>query len=364
MEKLIKIGITQGDINGVGYEVILKTFADERVFDMCIPILFGLQKVANYYKKQIETEELKSADFHVIHDIYKAVPGKLNIVPCIEDSTQVEPGKSTQTGGMAAYKSLERAVNELKKGTIDGLLTAPINKHNIQSENFHFPGHTEYLENQFATDTQSLMILLNENIRVALVTGHIPLAEVKSQVTTARIVEKLKIFRKSLQEDFGIVRPRIAVLALNPHAGDDGFIGNEEKTVIQPALNEVENAGISVFGPYAADGFFGSPNLDLFDGILAMYHDQGLAPFKALAMDNGVNFTAGLSVIRTSPAHGTAYDIAGKNQASENSFRHALFTLLDIYQNRKRHKSATANPLKKQYFDRSGDKEKLDLTQE
>jgi 4-hydroxythreonine-4-phosphate dehydrogenase len=364
MDKLIKIGITQGDTNGIGYEVILKTFSDERVFDMCIPVLFGSHKVANFYKKQIETEEIKSAEFHLIHDVHKAVQGKLNILSCIEDNTQVEPGKSTQAGGQAALKSLERAVEELKKGAIDGLLTAPINKHNIQGGNFRFAGHTEYLESKFSTDTKSLMILLNETIRVALVTGHIALSEVKSNLTTEKIIVKLKIFNKSLMEDFRIARPRIAVLALNPHAGDNGFIGNEEKEIIQPAIKEAENAGISVFGPYAADGFFGSQNLDLFDGILAMYHDQGLAPFKALAMDDGVNFTAGLSIVRTSPAHGTAYDIAGKNQGSENSFRQALYTLLDIYKNRKNYQSNTSNPLKKQYFDRSGDKEKLDLTGE
>jgi 4-hydroxythreonine-4-phosphate dehydrogenase len=362
MDKLIKIGITQGDINGIGYEVILKTFSDERIFDTCLPVLFGSLKVANFYKKMIETEDIKSAEFQVIHDIHRAVQGKLNIFPCINDNAPIEPGQSTRTGGQAALKSLERAVEELKKGTIDGLLTAPINKHNIQSENFHFAGHTEYLENQFSTDMKSLMILLNENIRVALTTGHIALSEVKSHITTQKIVDKLKIFHKSLKEDFGIIRPRIAVLALNPHAGDNGFIGNEENEIIQPAITEAENAEIAVFGPYAADGFFGSQNLDLFDGILAMYHDQGLAPFKALAMDNGVNFTAGLSIVRTSPAHGTAYDIAGKNQASENSFRHALYSLLDIYKNRKNYIATTSNPLKKQYFDRSGDKEKLDLT--
>ncbi|MDR0835047.1 MAG: 4-hydroxythreonine-4-phosphate dehydrogenase PdxA [Tannerella sp.] len=361
---MIKIGITQGDINGIGYEVILKTFSDDRIFDMCIPVLFGSQKIAGFYKKLIETEDTKSAEFNMIHDVNRAVQGKLNIISCIDENTQVQPGQSTQAGGQAALKSLERAVEELKKGAIDGLLTAPINKHNIQSEHFHFAGHTEYLENKFSTDTKSLMILLNENIRVALVTGHIALSEVKSKLTTGKIVEKLKIFNRSLKEDFGIVRPRIAVLALNPHAGDNGFIGNEEKEIIQPAITEAENAGISVFGPYAADGFFGSQNLDLFDGILAMYHDQGLAPFKALAMDDGVNFTAGLSIVRTSPAHGTAYDIAGKNLASENSFRHALYTLSDILRNRKNYLSATANPMKKQYFDRSGDKEKLDLTGE
>jgi 4-hydroxythreonine-4-phosphate dehydrogenase len=364
-DKKIKIGITNGDINGIGPEVILKTFTDDRIFDMCIPILFSSQKVVSFYSKLIETEDIKMPEIRVLNDFQKVMHNKLNLVTCVNDNLKIEPGQSTPDGGVAALKSLESAVAELKKGNIDALLTAPINKHNIQNENFHFPGHTEYLESRFGnSEHKSLMILLNENIRVALVTGHIALADVKSNLSTKSILEKIRIFNNSLKEDFRIIRPRIAVLALNPHAGDNGFIGNEEKEIIIPAITEADNQGISVFGPYPADGFFGSQNLGLFDGVLAMYHDQGLAPFKALAMDDGVNFTAGLSIVRTSPAHGTAYDIAGKNLASENSFRQALYTLIDIYRDRKQYAEAIADPLRKQYVDRSGDREKLDLTQE
>ena len=365
-ERLIKIGISQGDINGIGYEVILKAFSDPRIFELCTPVLYGSLKIASFYNKMLETEETTPVEINVIPDAHKAVQGKLNLVRCIDDNNiQVEPGQSTEAGGKAALASLEAVVAALKKGSVDVLLTAPINKNNIQSEIFNFPGHTEYLEKNFGENNKkSLMVLLNDKIRVALVTGHIPLSEVKQNLTVADISEKLTIFNKSLCEDFGIFRPRIAVLSLNPHSGDNGLMGDEETTIIKPAIEEADSKGILAFGPYAADGFFGAQLYSTFDGILAMYHDQGLAPFKALAMDDGVNFTTGLSVIRTSPAHGTAYDIAGKNIASENSFRQALYTLIDVYRNRKRHYEATVNPLQKQYVDRSGDKEKLDLTRE
>lgn len=364
-ERIIKIGISQGDSNGIGYEVILKAFSDPRISELCTPILYGSQKIASFYNKLLEDIEITPVEIHVIHDAQKAIPGKLNLIRSVDDNMHAEPGQSTEEGGKAAYMSLEAAVSDLKKGSIDALLTAPINKHNIQSKDFNFPGHTEYLEKYFGdSEHKPLMILLNDNMRVALVTGHIPLSEVKQQLTTAGILEKLTIFNKSLREDFGITRPRIAVLSLNPHAGDNGLIGDEEINIIKPAIEEADKNGISVFGPYAADGFFGAQTYQLFDGILAMYHDQGLAPFKALSMDDGVNFTAGLSIIRTSPAHGTAYDIAGKNMASENSLRQALYTLIDVYRSRKRYDAATANPLRKQYVDRSGDKEKLDLTKD
>ena len=363
--KLIKVGISQGDTNGIGYEVILKTFSDPRILELCTPVLYGSQKIVSFYNKILETTEITLTDIHIIHDAQRAVHGKLNLIHCVNDFTQVEPGQSTEAGGKAAFLSLEASTSDLKRGIIDALLTAPINKQNIQNEDFKFPGHTEYLEKKFGNYNQkSLMILLNDNIRVALVTGHIPLSEVKQHLTTAGIIEKIKIFNKSLHEDFGIMRPRIAVLSLNPHSGDSGLIGDEEDSIIKPAIEEVDKNGILAFGPYAADGFFGAQTYRSFDGILAMYHDQGLAPFKALAMDNGVNFTAGLSIVRTSPAHGTAYDIAGKNIASESSFRQALYTLIDTYRNRIRHRTATENPLQKQYVDRSGDKEKLDLTKD
>ena len=364
-EKLIKVGITQGDTNGVGYEVILKSFSNPKIFDLCIPVLYGSPKLANWYGKLLEESEIALPEINSIPNVYQTVQGKLNLIRCVDDSEPVKPGTPTAIGGKASFQSLEAATSDLKKGTIQALLTAPINKRIIQNETFHFQGHTEYLEQRFG-DSQhpSLMILLNDSLRVALVTGHIPLANVKQAITTDKIIEKLKIFNQSLLKDFGIVRPRIAVLALNPHAGEEGFIGNEETTIIQPAIAEAEKDGLSVFGPYAADGFFGAQTYQFFDGVLAMYHDQGLAPFKALTMDYGVNFTAGLPIIRTSPSHGTAYDIAGKNKASENSFRQALYTLIDVHRNRKIHQTATANPLRKQYVDKSGDKEKLDLTKE
>ena len=289
----------------------------------------------------------------------------MNIINCVEDETKVELSKSTPVAGESAFKALEAAVTDMKRGVVDVLLTAPINKHNIQNEDFHFPGHTEYLEKCFGgLDKKALMILMTDDLRVALVTGHIPLSQVASSINVGDIVNKLRIFNQSLKQDFGIVKPRIAVLSLNPHAGDAGLLGTEEETIIIPAMQEAEKKGVMSFGPYAADGFFGSQMYDKFDGVLAMYHDQGLAPFKTLAMDDGVNYTAGLPIVRTSPAHGTAYDIAGQNVASEESFRQALYAALDIYRNRLRYQEATANPLRKQYFDRGGDNEKLDLTKE
>jgi 4-hydroxythreonine-4-phosphate dehydrogenase len=289
----------------------------------------------------------------------------VNIINCVEDETKVELSKSTPVAGESAFKALEAAVTDMKRGVVDVLLTAPINKHNIQNEDFHFPGHTEYLEKCFGgLDKKALMILMKDDLRVALVTGHIPLSQVASSINVGDIVNKLRIFNQSLKQDFGIVKPRIAVLSLNPHAGDAGLLGTEEETIIIPAMQEAEKKGVMSFGPYAADGFFGSQMYDKFDGVLAMYHDQGLAPFKTLAMDDGVNYTAGLPIVRTSPAHGTAYDIAGQNVASEESFRQALYAALDIFRNRLRYQEATANPLRKQYFDRGGDNEKLDLTKE
>ena len=365
-EKQIKIGITQGDSNGIGYEIILKTFADPRLYEFCIPVVYGSTRITSFYNDLLAAADITPPEIHVIHDAQKAIHGKLNLIRCVDNNFSPEPGQSTEAGGKAAYMSLEAAVSDLKKGMTQALATAPIDKQNIQNSDFNFPGHTEYLEKNFGDYNHhpALMILLNDFLRVALVTGHIPLSEVNRRITTAVILDKLTAFNKSLREDFGILRPRIAVLSLNPHAGDHGLIGNEDTEIIVPAIEEADKNGLSIFGPYAADGFFGARNYQLFDGILAMYHDQGLAPFKALAMDNGVNFTAGLSVVRTAPAHGTAYDIAGKNKASENSFRHAIYALIDIYRNRKKFQAATANPLRKQYVDKSGDKEKLDLTKE
>ena len=361
-EQLIRVGITHGDINGIGYEVILKTLSDTRIAELCTPIIYGSSKVAAYHRKALE---LPAINLNTITDAVEAGENRVNIINCVDDEVKVELSHSTPVAGIAAYQALEAAVTDLKNGTVDVLVTAPINKHNIQNEEFHFPGHTEYLENSFAySGKKALMILMNKDLRVALVTGHIPLSQISSKITQDDIVAKLRIFNQSLKQDFGIVRPRIAVLSLNPHAGDGGLLGLEEQEVIIPAMQEAEKKGVMSFGPYAADGFFGSQMYEKFDGVLAMYHDQGLAPFKTLAMEDGVNYTAGLSIVRTSPAHGTAYDIAGKNVASEDSFRQALYAALDIYRNRMRYQEANANPLRKQYFDKGGDNEKLDLTKD
>ena len=341
-EKIV-IGITQGDINGIGYEVILKTLSESRVLDAFVPVIYGSPKVAAFHRKQLD---IQGINLNIINSVEELNPKRINIINCSDDEIKVELGRSTEEAGKAAFAALEQATEDLKKGALDAIVTAPINKKNIQSADFHFPGHTEYLEEKFGTGTPSLMLLMNDVMRVAVVTGHIPVAEVSNALTKELITEKLLVFNKALKEDFMIVRPRIAVLGLNPHAGDEGVIGDEEQKTIIPALKEAEKQGVVCVGPYAADGFFGSGQFSKFDGILAMYHDQGLIPFKSISMDSGVNFTAGLSVIRTSPAHGTAYDLAGKNMASEDSFRQAIYTACDIYQNRMINKEITANPLK------------------
>lgn len=359
---MIKVGITQGDINGIGYEVILKTFADIRMAEMCIPVIYGSAKVASFHRKAME---LQPVSFNQINNAKDAVVNKVNIINCINEDTKIEIGQSTAIAGEAAYKSLEKAVADLKSGLIDALVTAPINKHNIQREDFHFPGHTEYLEERFGKDgDKSLMILIKDSLRIALVTGHIPLADVPKSLTKEKIMDAAMRFEASLKRDFRIGRPRIAVLSLNPHAGENGLLGTEENDIITPAIKELQDKKVLCFGPYPADGFFGAGEFAKFDGILAMYHDQGLAPFKTLAMEDGVNFTAGLPIIRTSPAHGTAYGIAGKNEASEESFRQAVYMAIDIFGNRIEFDKAHANPLKKLYVERGGDNEVLDLTTE
>jgi len=337
------IAITHGDFNGIGYEVILKTLSDSRVYDDFIPVIYGSSKAAGYYRKMLD---LPAINFNIINAVEEAQAKKVNLINCsTNEDIRVEHGKSTEEAGKAAFDALERAVADMKKGLVDALVTAPINKKNIQSDSFYFPGHTEYLEQVFNDKQSALMLLVNDVMRVAVVTGHIPVKDLTSVITKELIVEKLTTFNQSLKQDFTIVRPRIAVLGLNPHAGDEGVIGTEEETVIKPALEEAQANGILCFGPYPADGFFGSGHFNKFDGILAMYHDQGLIPFKTIAMDEGVNFTAGLSTVRTSPAHGTAYNIAGQGIASENSFRQALYLAYDILQNRKLDEEIHRNPL-------------------
>lgn len=360
-DKMIRVGITHGDINGIGYEVILKTFSDQRMTELCVPIIYGSSKVAAYHRKALD---LPAVNINVVSRVEEAGLNRVNIINCVEDDIKVELTQSTPVAGRAAYKALEAAVADLKSGAIDVLVTAPINKHNIQNAQFHFPGHTEYLEQTLGDGQKALMILMTDTLRVALVTGHIPVSQVPSQITVENIVTKLQVFNQSLKQDFTIIKPRIAVLALNPHAGDNGVIGNEEAEIIKPAMEEAERLGVMSFGPFPADGFFGSKMYEDFDGVLAMYHDQGLAPFKALAMEEGVNYTAGLPFVRTSPAHGTAYNIAGQNLASESSFRQAVYTALDVYRSRQSYREATAHPLRKQYFDKGSDNVKLDLTKD
>lgn len=359
---MIKVGITHGDINGIGYEVILKTFGDIRMAEMCIPVIYGSSKVAAFHRK---TMDLQPVAFNQINTPKDAVLNKVNIINCIGDDVKVELGESTEVAGNAAFVALERACADLKEGLIDVLVTAPINKYNIQRDDFHFPGHTEYLEQKFGENgDKSLMILAKENLRVALVTGHMPLADVPKSLTKEKIIDAAKLFETTLKRDFRVGKPRIAVLSLNPHAGENGLLGSEENDIIIPALKELQEKDSLCFGPYAADGFFGSGDFMHFDGILAMYHDQGLAPFKTIAMEEGVNYTGGLPIIRTSPAHGTAYAIAGKNEASEESFRQAIYMAIDTFSNRQEFDKAHANPLKKLYVERGGDNEVLDLTKE
>lgn len=339
----IIIGITQGDINGVGYEVILKTLSDPRMLEQFLPVIYGSPKVASFHRKHLDIQGLSLNAINTIADIN---PKRVNIINCCDDEIKVELGVSTPEAGKAAFSALERATADLKSGALHAIVTAPINKKNIQSATFKFPGHTEYLEQKFGTGTPALMMLVNDVMRVAVVTGHIPVNEIAGALTEKLILDKLIVLNSSLKSDFSIVRPRIAILGLNPHAGDEGVLGNEEQTVIIPAMKEAEKLGIICVGPFPADGFFGSGNFNKYDAVLAMYHDQGLIPFKTVSMDTGVNYTAGLPVIRTSPDHGTAYDIAGHNLASEESFRQALYMAYDIHQSRQWNKEISANPLK------------------
>jgi len=341
MEKSEKIvvGISIGDINGIGIEVILKTFQDKRMLDFCTPVIFGSTKTVSFHKNKLNLE----TNLHGITAINQVAHNKVNLLNIWKEEVPIEIGTATKESGECAYASLEAAVKHLNNNEIDLLLTAPINKENIQSDTFNFPGHTEYLESEL--DGESLMILISDTLRVGLITGHIPISQVSEQITPELIKKKVDILHESLIEDFGISKPKIAVLGLNPHCGDKGVIGKEDDEVIRPTLKEIQKSGKIVFGPYAADGFFGSNAYTQFDAILAMYHDQGLAPFKALSFGNGVNFTAGLSKVRTSPDHGTAFEIAGKGVADPSSFKEALFTALDIFNKRKEYKKLTHNVL-------------------
>jgi len=361
MSDTIKVGITHGDFNGIGYEVILKMLDDNRLFELCTPVVYGSAKIAAFYRKLLN---LQGPAPQQIKDAADATEGQAYIINVIGEDAKVEPGYPSAEAGKAAFEALERAVADLRAGKIDVLLTAPINKATIHSEFFTFPGHTEYLETSLGDGEKALMILFNDSLRVALATIHLPVSKVAESLSKELIVERITMFDESLTQDFGIVKPRIAVLGLNPHAGDGGLMGHEENDIIVPAIEDCRTRKIHVFGPYAADGFFGSGNFRKFDGILAMYHDQGLAPFKAIAGGSGVNFTAGLPFVRTSPDHGTGFDIAGKDEASADSIREALYAAIDIYRNRMSHVERTANPLRRQYVDKSKDNVILDLSKE
>lgn len=357
----VRVGITHGDINGVGYEVILKTFENEEMLDLCTPVLYGSPRAAIYYKKLIESP----TNFTMERSAEKLDHKMLNMVNCFGDEElKIDMGISTPEAGTAAFVSLERAMSEYEKGLFDVLVTAPINKHSIQNDKFNFNGQTEYVASKMKGDEKPLMILMHDSLRVALVTTHLPIAKVASALSKELIKEKIVTLDKSLKRDLNVENPRIAVLGLNPHCGDNGLIGDEEERMIKPAVDECFAEGVKCVGPYPADGFFGSGMYKQFDAILAMYHDQGLAPFKALAHGDGVNFTAGLSIVRTSPAHGTGYDVVGRNEASEDSFRHAVFAAIDIYRNRKSYDEARSHPLEKHYFEKRDDSDKLKLQQE
>lgn len=326
-----RIGITLGDINGVGPEVVIKALYDGRILSLITPVIYGSTRSISFYKKLLNMEDFA---YSHVKGRGQFMPKIVNVVNCWEDSIEIAPGKPSLETGKAAFLSLNQAAHDLKEGLIDALVTAPVDKSTIHSTEFPFKGHTEFLAEYFNT-SDYLMLMVSEKLRVGLVTEHLPIKDVSLMVTRDRVTIKLMIFEQTLQKDFGIQKPKIAVLGLNPHAGDGGLIGQEEETIIKPVINEMKNKNKLVYGPFAADGFFASGQHTRYDGILAMYHDQGLIPFKTMAFENGVNFTAGLPAIRTSPDHGTGYSIAGKNQALEGSMRQAIYTAVDIVKIRK-----------------------------
>ncbi len=337
----IRVGITHGDFNGIGYEIIMKTMQDARILDIFTPVIYGSSKIASYYRKSLDISDI---NFNLIKKAEFANPKRINIINCYENEVKIEVGKNSAVAGELAYLALEKAIEDLNRHKIDVVVTAPISKYSIQSDKFNFKGHTEYFAGKYNTK-EYLMLMVGTKLRVGTVTGHIPFREVHQNISADIILEKIKVMNKCLQMDFGITKPKIAVLGLNPHAGDEGLIGREEIEVIGPAIQKAFDDKILAFGPFSADGFFGSSNFTLYDGILAMYHDQGMLPFKSISFEEGVNFTAGLPIIRTSPAHGTAFDIAGKNQASPDSFRQAVFYAIDIFSNREKFKAMNKNPL-------------------
>ena len=338
----IVVGISIGDLNGIGAEIIIKTFEDPRILDFCTPVVFASSKVMNFFKTHFNSE----INFNVVNNLDQIIDGKFNVFNCWNEPVTIDFGKEDLKIGEYAIKSLQAATQALKNDSIDVLVTAPINKHNIQSEAFKFPGHTDYLAQEL--EGESLMFMITDSLRVGLLTDHVPVKDIVNHISETLITNKINTVYESLQKDFNIVRPKIAVLGINPHTGDNGVIGNEDDTVLRPTLQKIKETGKLVYGPYAADSFFGSNNYKNFDAIIASYHDQGLIPFKTLSFGQGVNYTAGLSKVRTSPDHGTAYEIAGKGQADENSFKEAVYAAIQIYKNRFDYKELTENALKKQ----------------
>ncbi|MDH5367043.1 MAG: 4-hydroxythreonine-4-phosphate dehydrogenase PdxA [Cyclobacteriaceae bacterium] len=338
-----KIGITIGDINGIGPEVIIKTLTDNRILSYCTPIIYASTKTLSYYRKLMEANDFNYSQVKKGEHFYSK---KVNVVNCWEETIEINPGIPTVESGKSAFLAIKKATADLKKKTIDAIVTAPIDKKNIQNDEFKFAGHTEYFTQQFETK-DSLMLLSSDRLRVGVVTEHIPISKVSDKLTKELVTSKISTLVNSLKIDFGINKPKVAVLGLNPHAGENGLIGSEENDIISPAIHDVKNKGNLIYGPFPADGFFGTGQYKKYDGILAMYHDQGLIPFKTLAFDTGVNFTAGLPIIRTSPDHGTAFNIAGKNIADETSLRSAIYQALDIVKNRLELEANTANSIGK-----------------
>lgn len=337
------IGLTCGDVNGIGLELIIKTVADSRLLELCTPVIFANNKVLNFYRKGLPDVNF---NFMTVKDSARLNHKQINLYNCWEDEIAITPGTLNETGGKYAVISLVTAAQALKDGKIDGLVTAPIHKQNTQSAEFNFTGHTPYLKNLFGVQ-DVVMLMVADNMRVGLVTEHVPVQDISQHITKQAIISKLNIINATLKKDFGISKPKIAVLGLNPHAGDDGLVGKEEEEIIRPAIKEAKQKDVFCFGPYSADAFFARGHHEKFDAVLAMYHDQGLIPFKSLAMGEGVNFTAGINGIRTSPDHGVAFDIAGKNKADEASFREAIFKCIDIINGRREYADQRSNPLKK-----------------
>ncbi len=337
----IKVGISIGDLNGIGGEIVLKTFQDKRMLEFCTPVIFASVKLVSFLKKQFKYD----FKFHGVFNPKDVLHGKINVVNVWKENIEISFGKESTSAGSYSIKSLKAATGSLKANEIDVLITAPINKHNIQSESFKFPGHTNYLAQEL--NGESLMLMITNNLRVGLLTDHVPINEITTHITKELVVDKFEILQKTLIEDFGISKPKIAVLGINPHTGDSGVIGNEDDDILRPVIKGIKENGNLIFGPYAADSFFGSGNYKNFDAILASYHDQGLIPFKTLSFGKGVNYTAGLNKIRTSPDHGTAYEIAGKGLADNGSFKEAVFLAIQIFKNRNEYYNLTKNSLNK-----------------